>query len=57
MMDIDFIILQHRVSSPTFPQDRWIQDYLGDFRQRLDGRADALSGRVREKHGRQGKGK
>lgn len=26
-----------------------MQDYLCDFRQRLDRRADALSGRVREK--------
>lgn len=29
-----------------------MQDYLGDFRQRLDGRADALGGREREKHAR-----
>lgn len=27
-----------------------MQDYLCDFRQRLDTRADALSGSVREQH-------
>lgn len=43
----DFRILE------SFSQDRWMKDYLGDFRQRLDGRADAaLGGRVREKHAR-----
>lgn len=41
------------VSSLSFSQDRWMQDYLGDFRQRLNGRADAAhGGRVREKHAR-----
>lgn len=49
--------LQHKVSSLSFSQDRWMQDYLGDFRQRLDRRADALGGRVREKHGRHRQGK
>lgn len=49
--------LQHNVSSLSFSQDRWMQDYLGDFRQRLDRRADALGGRVREKHGHHRQGK
>lgn len=35
------------VSTLSCSRDRWMQDYLGDFRQRLDGRADALGGRER----------
>lgn len=38
--------------SLSFSQDRWMWDYLCDFRQRLDRTADALSRRVREQHGR-----
>lgn len=52
-----FTSLQRNVSALSFSQDRWMQDYLRDFRQRLERRADALSGRVREKHGRHSKGK
>lgn len=52
-----FTSLQRNVSALSFSQDRWMQDYLRDFRQRLDRRADALSGRVREKHGRHRQGK
>lgn len=52
-----FTSLQRNVSSQSVSQDRWMQDYLCDFRQRLDRRADALSGSVREKHGRHIQGK
>lgn len=43
--------------SLSFSRNRWMQDYRCDFRQRLDRTADALSGRVRGKHGRHRQGK
>lgn len=49
---IFFNIIPASVSALSCSRDRWTQDYLSDFRQRLDGRADALGGRVREKHAR-----
>lgn len=42
--------------SLSFSRNRWMQDYRCDFRQRLDRTADALSGRVRGKHGRHRQG-
>lgn len=57
-MNDDALSLDDRaMSAMSFSQDRWAQDYLSDFRQRLDRRADALSGRVREKRGCQCQGK
>lgn len=48
ILRLNVVHKEYNVFLFLFFQDRWMLDYLCDFRQRLDRTADALSGSMRQ---------